>query len=124
MPPAFIVILCVIVAAVAAGMAYSCLLAFACINLKADQTLVGTAMNMLGTAGATVLVKAMNTAANPNDVSSTISYIATKKNFIIQFDGFQFNWFMVIAVIALAISWLVLYKTKFGLRLQACGEHP
>ena len=41
------------------------LLAVAAINFKADQTLVGTAMNLLGTAAATVFVKAMNTAAAP-----------------------------------------------------------
>ena len=37
---------------------------------------------------------------------------------------FEFNWFMLIAFLALAASWVVLYKTKFGLRLCACGEHP
>lgn len=124
MPPAFVVVVCVILAAIVFGMAYSCLLAFAAINLKADQTLVGTAMNMLATAGATVLVKAMNTAANPDDVSSAISYITCKKFFVIQWPNFQFNWFMLIAVVVLVLAWLVLYKTKFGLRLQACGEHP
>ena len=46
-------------------MIYSCLLAVACINFKADQTLVGTALNLLGTAGATVIVKAINTAGEP-----------------------------------------------------------
>ena len=44
-------------------MIYSLLLAVAAVNFKADQTLVGTAMNLLGTAAATVFVKAMNTAA-------------------------------------------------------------
>ncbi|MFR1809410.1 MAG: ABC transporter permease, partial [Pygmaiobacter massiliensis] len=29
-----------------------------------------------------------------------------------------------IGVGILVISWLVLYKTRFGLRLRACGEHP
>ena len=36
----------------------SLLLAVAAVNFKADQTLVGTAMNLLGTAAATVFVKA------------------------------------------------------------------
>ena len=31
---------------------------------------------------------------------------------------------MVIAVVILALAWITLYKTKFGLRLMACGEHP
>ena len=46
------------------GMLFSLLLAVAAINFKADQTITGTAMNMLATAGATVAVKAMNTAAS------------------------------------------------------------
>ena len=50
----------VLLAAVLFGVIYSTLLAFACINLKADQTIVGTALNMLGTALATVFVKSMN----------------------------------------------------------------
>ena len=61
-----------ILAAVIFGMLYSLLLAVAAINFSADQTLVGTAMNLMGTALATVIVKAMNTAANPDNVSSTI----------------------------------------------------
>lgn len=31
---------------------------------------------------------------------------------------------MVIAVIALIVAYVTLYKTRFGLRLMACGEHP
>lgn len=106
------------------GVAFAALLAVACINFKADQTIVGTALNMLGTALATVIVKAMNTAADPNNVSSTIQYIDQKKAFVVKLGNFEFNWFMLVAVICLVVSWVVLYKTKFGLRLMACGEHP
>lgn len=122
--PAFLMILAVVIAAIVFGMLYSSLLAVACINLKADQTIVGTALNMLGTAGATVAVKAINTATNPGDVSSTIQYASAKQAFIININGFEFNWFTVIALIALVAAYVVLYKTKFGLRLMACGEHP
>ena len=31
---------------------------------------------------------------------------------------------MVIAIIALVFAYVTLYKTKFGLRMMACGEHP
>ncbi|MBR5097739.1 MAG: ABC transporter permease, partial [Spirochaetales bacterium] len=122
--PAFFYILLVIFFAVIVGILYSSLLGVAAINFKADQTIVGTALNMLGTAAATVIVKAINTAANPNDVSSIIQYIEPKKKFIVSFKSFEFNWFMLITVIILACAWFVLYKTKFGLRLMACGEHP
>ena len=122
--PAFALILLVLLCAIGFGLLYSSLLAVAAINFKADQTIVGTALNMLGTAAATVIVKAINTAANPDDVSSTIQYVNPKKAFIVNIGSFQFNWFMVIAVIALIIAYVTLYKTKFGLRMMACGEHP
>ena len=118
-------VLLTILAAALFGMLFSLLLAVAAINFKADQTITGTAMNMLATAGATVAVKAMNTAASGgNDVSSDIVYTAAKDLFIVRLGTFEFNWFMLVAVICLAVSFVVLYKTKFGLRLRACGEHP
>ncbi len=118
------VVLLVILAAVGMGMIYSLLLAVAAINFKADQTLVGTAMNLLGTAAATVFVKAMNTAESVDNVSATIQYTEPKKAFLVNLGSFEFSWFMAVAFVALVVSYIVLYKTRFGLRLQACGEHP
>ena len=120
----FVIILLVVLASMLLGAVYSLLLAVAAINFKADQTLVGTAMNLLGTAAATVFVKAMNTAESVDNVSSTIQYIEPKKAFLVNLGGFEFNWFMLMALLALVISYVTLYKTRFGLRLMACGEHP
>ena len=53
--PAIVMLLAVIVVSALVGMVYSCLLAVASINFKADQTLVGTALNLLGTAGANLI---------------------------------------------------------------------
>ena len=117
-------ILLVILAAVVAGAIYSLLLAVAAVTFNADQTIIGTAMNMLGTAFATVLVKALNTAADPNNVSATIQYFDQKKAFSFNIGSFEFSWFMLIAFIILVVSHVVLYRTRFGLRLMACGEHP
>lgn len=120
-----VMVLTVILASAAAGLLYSLLLAVASITFRADQTITGTAMNLLATAAATVAVKAMNTSmSGGNDVSSDISYIEPKKLFILNIGKFEFNWFMLVAVIALIVSFAVLYKTRFGLRLRACGEHP
>ncbi len=121
---AFLVVLLTVLASILLGLIYSLLLAVAAVNFKADQTLVGTAMNLLGTAAATVFVKAMNTAADPDNVSSTIQYLDGRKAFLVDIGGFEFNWCMLLAVIALVIAYVVLYKTRFGLRLCACGEHP
>ena len=121
---AFVMFICVLLASVLFGVVYSALLAVAAINLKADQTIVGTAMNMLATALATVVVKSMNTAMNPDDHSSEIKYINAKKAFLTNIGRFELNWFMIVAVIMRIVVFILLYKTKFGLRLRACGEHP
>ena len=121
---AFVMVLVAMLVAILAGMLYSCLLGIAAIHFKADQTLVGTAMNLLATAAATVFVKAMNTAANPDNHSSEIEYISARKMFIVNIDGFEFNWFMLVAIIAVVLVYFLLYKNRLGLRLMACGEHP
>ena len=120
----FVVIVLTILVAVLAGVIYSSLLAVSCINFKADQTIVGTALNMMGVAAATVIVKAINSAENPDNVSSEIQYIWQKKAFLVNIGGFEFNWFMLIAALALIGVAFLLYRTRFGLRLMACGEHP
>ena len=108
-----------------AGMLFSLLLAVASISFNADQTIIGTAMNMIAVAAATVIVKAINTAASGgNDVSSDVAYTHTKDLFVVRLGSFEFNWFMLIALVCLVISYVVLYKTRFGLRLRSCGEHP
>ena len=121
---AFVMIVVVLLCAALLGTVYSSLLAVACINFKADQTIVGTALNMLGTAGATVIVKAINTASNPDDVSSIIQFAGAKKAFTVSIGSFEFSWFMLVTLLLLIAAYVVLYKTRFGLRLRACGEHP
>ncbi len=122
--PAIMIIFLTLLAAIVCGVLYSTLLAVAAIHFKADQTIVGTAMNMLGTAAATVIVKSINTINDPDNHSSIVQYIDEKKAFVVNINGFEFSWFIVVAIIALIASYVVLYKTRFGLRLMACGEHP
>ena len=121
---ALVMVLAAMIVAALLGMLYSCLLGIASIHFNADQTLVGTAMNLLATAAATVFVKAMNTAINPDNHSSEIEYVAARKMFIININGFEFNWFMLVAILAVVLVYFFLYKNKLGLRLMACGEHP
>lgn len=122
--PAILVILLVVLASVLCGMIFSLLLGVAAIKFNADQTLVGTALNLLAPAAAVVLVRAINTAESVDNVSSTVAYGQAKKSFIMNIGSFEFNWFMLIALCVLIASYVVLYKTRFGLRLCACGEHP
>ncbi len=122
--PAPLTILLVILGSVLVGMIFSMLLGVAAIHFNADQTLVGTALNLLGPAVAVVIVRAINTAESADNVSSTVNYKAAKKAFLLNIGKFEFSWFMLIAFLILVVSYIVLYKTKFGLRLMACGEHP
>ncbi len=121
---AFVIILVTILVSVICGILYAILLGLAAIHFNADQTIVGTAMNMLGPALATVIVKAINTAANPDDHSSVVQYIEQKKAFLVYIGKFEFSWFMLLTLIIIIASYILLYKTRFGLRLMACGENP
>ena len=119
-----VMILCVTLMACISGLVYSSLLAIASIHFKADQTLIGTALNLMAVAIASVIVRAINTSINPDNVSTTLQYIESKKVFIVNINGFEFNWFMLMAIICLVMAHILLYKTRFGLRLIACGENP
>ncbi len=96
---------------------YSLLLAFASINLKADQTIGGTALNLLATAVAVVISKHFSDSG-----SAKLNY--SNKPFLFSIGGLELSIFVPLGIALLIISYIVLYKTRFGLRLRACGEHP
>ena len=99
------------------GMIFSLLLGFAAINLKADQTIGGTALNLLATAIAVVISKYFSESG-----SAKLNY--SNKPFLFSIGGLELSIFVPLGIALLIISYIVLYKTRFGLRLRACGEHP
>ena len=114
------------------GMIYSLLLAFAAINLKADQTIGGTALNMLAPGLAIVITWAIQGQGNTTVIFPIWTRI-TKETLGLDpvmngfWDTFFFKSFYLttpIAFVVLIATIIILYKTKFGLRLRACGEHP
>ena len=114
-----------------AGAVFSLLLAFAAINLKADQKIGRTALNKLSPAIAVVLTWAIQ--GQGNTVINIPTWIRmTESTFgLAEGTGFWHNLIFKslylttpIALVILLISIIILYKTKFGLRLRACGEHP
>ena len=115
--PAWLLVVLSILVAALAGMVYALLLAFASINLKADQTIGGTALNMLATAIAVILAKNYN-----GSTSSKVSY--TNGAFLFKIGDLELSIFIPLGIVLLVISYIVMYKTRFGLRLRACGEHP
>ena len=118
-------IIITILAAAVAGMIYSSLLAFSAVNLKADQTIGGTALNLLASAVAVVVAKRINGNDSPKiSYNSNTNKVLSNLDFSFNVGPLTLNWFIVVAVIALVASWFVLYRTRFGMRLMACGEHP
>ena len=114
---ALMIVVCSVSAAALAGMLYAALLAFASINLNADQTIGGTALNMLATALAMVIAKGFNGSA-----SAKLDY--SNRPFVYEIGPLTVNVFLFIGIVILIASFVVLYKTRLGLRLRACGEHP
>ena len=113
------------------GLLFSLLLAFASIRLKADQTIGGTALNMLAPAFAIVLTWAIQGQGQTTILIPTWVRISQATFGLQAGDGFVerlvFKSLFLTTPVALLIligSIVVLYKTRVGLRLRSCGEHP
>jgi len=121
-----ILVLAMLVAAIS-GFLYSLLLSFAAINMKSDQTITGTALNMLIPA---VILLFSKMKFNSDGVTTNVPFYVRKIPVLgdIPVIGqlfFQNTYITIyIGFVLFIISTIVLYKTRFGLRLRACGEHP
>ena len=125
-PNALAIILVILIALVSGGL-YSLLLAVACINFKADQTLVGTALNILSTAIAVVLIKLVTKTEALPVGQSRLKFTRFYEMFnfdLFGLQGVKFNWLVFIVLVLIPIVYVVIYKTRFGLRLSSCGENP
>ena len=118
------------------GSIFSLLLAFAAINLRADQTIGGTALNLMAPALVLFFIRII---ANQNTLQmatgDSASWFMLKKSHLgygrneeMGFLGDTFlnkvylaTYFCILIYVLLSI---ILYKTRFGLRLRACGENP
>ena len=115
-----------------AGAFFVMLHASATVNLGADQTIAGTAINMLGPGIVIMIAKVMfnSTDTIPLEASMKIPRLFrgvfdTSTVFGRFMDNVFANYAATYLVfIAALVVWFVFYKTRFGLRLRACGEHP
>ena len=118
------------------GAVFSLLLAFAAINLKADQTIGGTALNLMAPALVLFMIR-----------------LIAKQNTLQMYSGDSASWFMIkksmfgygrteqmsflgetflnkvylatyVCILVYVLLSIILYKTRFGLRLRSCGENP
>jgi simple sugar transport system permease protein len=122
-----LLLLIAILIAGVSGIVISLLHAYASINLNADQVISGTAINMLAPAVAIYVARMIQGVQQISfdntfrirevPILSDIPLIGPmffKNAYITTYLGFAI----------LAVAAVVLYRTRFGLRLRACGEHP
>ena len=121
-----VLILGILVSAVT-GIIVSLAHAYASINMKANQVISGTAINMFAPAIAIYVARLIRTVQQIPFVNQfriekvpvlgsipVLGPLLFQNTYITTYLGF----------IILIVSGIVLYKTRFGLRLRACGEHP
>ncbi len=123
-----LLILAILVAA-ASGLVFSLLHAYAAINMRADQTISGTALNMIAPAVAIYMARTLQAnGVQQINFNNTfrIREVPLLSKIPVLGDLLFKNTYITtyLGLIILAVSAYVLYKTRFGLRLRSCGEHP
>lgn len=124
--PTITLFIAIIISALS-GLIFSLLHAYASINMSADQVISGTALNIFAPAFAIYVTRAIQVVQQISFVNNfriesvpvlgnipIIGNLLFKNAYITTYLGF----------IILVLSWFALYKTRFGLRLRSCGEHP
>lgn len=121
-----LLLIAILVSAVSGGI-FSLLHAFASINLKADQTISGTALNMFAPAFAVFVARMVQTVQQIqfNDTFHIQKVPVLGDIPVLGPLLFRNAYITTYIGIGIAIaSAIIINKTKFGLRLRACGEHP
>lgn len=124
--PTITLFIAIIISALS-GLIFSLLHAYASINMSADQVISGTALNIFAPAFAIYITRAIQTVQQISFINNfriesvpvlggipIIGNLLFKNVYITTYLGF----------VILILSWFALYKTRFGLRLRSCGEHP
>lgn len=124
--PTITLFIAIIISALS-GLIFSLFHAYASINMSADQVISGTALNIFAPAFAIYITRAIQTVQQISFINNfriesvpvlgnipIIGNLLFKNAYITTYLGF----------IILVLSWFALYKTRFGLRLRSCGEHP
>ena len=125
------VIYIAMVAAFIGGGVYAILHAVLCINFRANQTISGVVINILSTALTAFLTSTANKIMNGD--SSNKFILGVSDRFTVPglsripvvgaFFKNMYPFEIIIAVIAV-FAWYLMYKTRFGMHLRACGENP
>lgn len=121
-----ILLLAILVSAVT-GVLVSLTHAYAAINMKANQVISGTAINMFAPAFAIYVARMIRTVQQiPFTNQFRIASVPALGSIPVIGPLFFQNTYITtyLGFLVLIFAWVLLYKTKFGLRLRSCGEHP
>lgn len=117
-----------ILAGVAAGLAFSALHAFASVHLRADQVVSGTALNILAGGLTIYLCQIFFDQQRTNAFATGIRKVSVPGlaalpglGPVLFRDVYPTSWAALLLVL---LTWFIVTRTPFGLRLRACGEHP
>lgn len=116
--------------AVVGGTVFSLIHALLCIRFRANMVISGVVINILAMALTSFLTKQINAAvfgaASDKFVLGVSNRITVPGISAIPVLGAVFTNvypFEIVIVIVAVIAWFVMYKTKFGLHLRACGDN-
>jgi simple sugar transport system permease protein len=124
--PSLLLLLAAFIAAIT-GALLSTLLAFSAVNLKANQVIGGTAINLFAAPMVIFIARTLNNVKNiPFDQTFNIQKVPLLGDIPIIGDIlFQdINILSFVGYLIALIAIFVIYRTRFGLRLSAVGEHP
>lgn len=121
-------VLAAMVAAMLAGLAMAALLAVFSINYLVNQVVLGVVLNLLAVGITGFLFdQLVQPASETYNSAPVLSPIAIPGLSQIPFFGrvlFTQNILAYLAIVAVALVWVLLYRTSWGLRVRATGEHP
>jgi simple sugar transport system permease protein len=123
-----------LVAGVLVSIGMALLLGFFHLRLKADLTLSGVAINILGSAGTVaIMYELTGDRGNTSTLASLQIPFIQLPEFIKDIPIIGTPFFEIfsnqstmtwIAFISVAVVWFMLYRTSFGMHLRAVGENP
>ena len=120
-----------LIAAILGGMLYAMLHALLCIKFKANQVISGVVINILAMALTGFLTSQLNDLlfgkpSNRFQLGVCMRFSVPGLSEIPVLGAFfkDVYLFQPIIIVIAFVSWYVLYKTRYGLRLRACGDNP
>lgn len=110
------------------GAAMATLHSVASVSLRASQTISGVAMNFIGLGLSLFCCRllfdgASQTTVVPNKLPKLFSLVGYSTDSV-ALNAFNIDVTALLAMLLALLMWFFLYKTKWGLRVIACGEHP